>query len=312
MRKILFIAPPFYEYPKLIRKEFERRGYVVDYFKSYPTGLLYKLADFLHLTRCQRLLIDKFNSKTLGDLQGNYSCVFIIKASILGSDFLTKLRHNVTAPFVQYIWDDLKFDKGARNTFAFFDKILSYNPQDCQNEGLILRTNFFIPSEHQINKDIDLLFVASYKPNRLEFIKSILPEVRRNNFICSINMKCSILLFILTPRLWKYRQYLVFRPIKYDKMMDLLGRSRAVIDVSEKNQKGLTTRPFEALGVGAKIITTNKDIVNYDFYHNNNISIVNEDVPLINKQWLVFPYHQVPEHILSKYSVAAFVDDILN
>lgn len=311
MKRILFIAPPFYEYPKLIKEEFERRGYIVDFYKSYPTNFFYKLSDFLHFKKGQRYFINHFTHNILDSIRASYQCVFIIKASVLGCEFLDKLKSRVAAPFVQYIWDDLKFDKGAKNTFPYFDKILSYNPQDCATEGLSLRTNFYSPYEFEKDKTVDLFFVASYKPNRLEFIKKILPEVNKNKLTCCFNMKCSIIMFMLTPQLWKYRQFMVFHPIKYNKMMETLGSARAMIDVSEKNQNGLTTRPFEALHVDTKIITTNKDIIKYDFYQENNVLVIDEESPVIDINWFNTPYTQIPEAIIKNYSVTAFVDDIL-
>lgn len=312
MKRILFLAPPFYEYPALIRKEFEKRGYEVDYFNSYPSNILYKIADFFRYRRIQRLLIDSFNKRILSNVNSSYNQVFIIKASVLGSSFIKKLKEKVSARYVQYIWDDLKFDKEAKSTFLYFDKIMSYNPQDCQKEGLTLRTNFYTSLEYKKKKEVDLFFIASYKPNRLDFVKKILPEIKKKGLTCSINMKCSIFMYILTPKLWKYHQYLVFRPIKYYRMIEMLSCARAMIDVSEKNQKGLTTRPFEALHVNTKIITTNKDIHEYDFYNKNNVMVIDEECPSIDADWLNSPYVTIPETVLNKYSVKAFVDDVLN
>lgn len=311
MKRILFIAPRFYEYPKLIKEEFERRGFVVDYYKSYPTSFFYKLSDFLHFKRGQRCIINHYTHNILNSIHSSYHCVFIIKASVLGYEFIEKLKSYVTAPFIQYIWDDLKFDRGAKATFCFFDKIFSYNPQDCDSEGLTLRTNFYSSKKYKKDKTVDLFFVASYKPNRLDFLNKILPEIKKNNLTCSFNMKCSIIMFVLTPKLWKYRQYMVFHPIKYNKMMEMLGSARAMIDVSEKYQNGLTTRPFEALHVDTKIITTNKEITNYDFYHNNNVLVIDEESPVIDINWINIPYKQIDERILNSYSVSGFVDDIL-
>lgn len=42
-------------------------------------------------------------------------------------------------------------------------------------------------------------------------------------------------------------------------------------------QKALTERCFNAMYLGKKLITTNKDIVNYDFYSENNIYVYNEE-----------------------------------
>ena len=40
-----------------------------------------------------------------------------------------------------------------------------------------------------------------------------------------------------------------------------------VLDSAQDGQLGLTIRVLEAIGAKKKIITTNEDVINYDFYY---------------------------------------------
>ena len=44
-----------------------------------------------------------------------------------------------------------------------------------------------------------------------------------------------------------------------------------------KNQVGLTIRTFEALHLKKKLITSNKNIMKYEFYTPNNIYVIDEN-----------------------------------
>ncbi len=312
MKKILFITPPFYEYPFLIKRELDKRFDVVDFYISYPTSFVYKIIDFFHFRRIQRYLINHFTEGIINKVDEQYDFVFIIKASVLGRVFLQRLHEKVDARYVQYIWDDLKFDIGAKETFPYFDKILSYNPRDCMAENLVLRTNFCDREKCEKRlKKYDILFVASYKPNRLEFVKKILPQITSNGLSYRIFIKTSILMLLLKPSLWKFRKLMIFKPLSYNEMMANLAEARVMIDVAEKNQDGLTTRPFEALAVNTKIMSTNPYLKDYDFYDDNNVQIVDESHPVFDISWIKDPYNHIPETILNKYTISSFIDDVL-
>ncbi|HEY0091450.1 MAG TPA: lipopolysaccharide core biosynthesis protein rfaS, partial [Flavobacterium sp.] len=69
-------------------------------------------------------------------------------------------------------------------------------------------------------------------------------------------------------------------------------------------------RVFEAMGLGKKLITTNPDIVNYDFYNPNNIFVWEESTNEIPEYFLNTPYEELPENIYRKYSQENWVKTI--
>lgn len=73
----------------------------------------------------------------------------------------------------------------------------------------------------------------------------------------------------------------------------------------------MTFRVFEAIGLNKKLITTNKDIINYDFYNPNNIFIWDENIKEIPKDFLNKEYEKLPENIYRKYSLENWVKTIL-
>jgi hypothetical protein len=70
-------------------------------------------------------------------------------------------------------------------------------------------------------------------------------------------------------------------------------------------------RTIEMLGANKKIITTNTDIKHYDFYHPNNICIVDRDKVLVPTKFMETPYVPVEDQVKDRYSVNYFILDIL-
>jgi hypothetical protein len=84
-----------------------------------------------------------------------------------------------------------------------------------------------------------------------------------------------------------------------------------ILDVAKQGQTGLTFRPFEALGLNKKLITTNASIKDYDFYDPENIMIVEPGRICLEKEFFETPAKEVPEAIKSKYHVKQWLTDVL-
>ncbi|KES13538.1 hypothetical protein SASC598P14_010430, partial [Snodgrassella alvi SCGC AB-598-P14] len=83
------------------------------------------------------------------------------------------------------------------------------------------------------------------------------------------------------------------------------------VDFVIADHNGLGFRHFEALYYKKKIITTNKHIQYYDFYHPNNIFIWDDkNLGEINN-FLMKPYSPINPDIVAKYSFKNWIENIL-
>lgn len=91
----------------------------------------------------------------------------------------------------------------------------------------------------------------------------------------------------------------------YDDYRRELEHAGVLLDVNQKGQKALTMRVMEAIYFSKKLITNNEDIVNYDFYQENNIFLLPQDLGLISAEeiraFLDKPFVPYPEEILARY-----------
>jgi hypothetical protein len=60
-----------------------------------------------------------------------------------------------------------------------------------------------------------------------------------------------------------------------------------------------------------KLITTNSDIVNYDFYNPNNIHLIDENNPMIPTSFFESKYEDIPESIYKKYTIDSWLHEML-
>ena len=77
----------------------------------------------------------------------------------------------------------------------------------------------------------------------------------------------------------KYNEF-HYVPLKGKDMNDVYETSRCVLDSAQDGQLGLTIRVLEALGAKKKLITTNEDVINYDFYKPENIYVYEGKIDL--------------------------------
>lgn len=69
-------------------------------------------------------------------------------------------------------------------------------------------------------------------------------------------------------------------------------------------------RTIETHGMRKKLITTNQNIKNYDFYDENNILIVDRKNPVIPYAFVESKYKMLPENIYDKYSLTYWIKTI--
>jgi hypothetical protein len=91
---------------------------------------------------------------------------------------------------------------------------------------------------------------------------------------------------------------------------ELVKRSRIILDISKPGQAGLSFRFFEAMASRKKVITTNRSVVDYDFYNPANILVIDEANPVIPERFMTDPYVDVPEHIYRKYTLQGWVKTV--
>lgn len=147
-------------------------------------------------------------------------------------------------------------------------RIWSYDRGDCNKYGMrFYKSNpFFKCFMKPLRRPItDVLFVGGDK-GRAEFILDL------ENKLNSIGIITKFII-VKSSKFDKNKPF-YHKPVPYDKIIDMAAESKAILNIAMPGQTGVTLRDIESLILGVKLITTNKHIVNEDFYHPNNIYIL--------------------------------------
>jgi len=220
----------------------------------------------------------------------------------------------------------LEFKKYSKKTIGFFndniyrcpkikrvldcyDEVYSFEKDDCEKFNLKFAPNWIYSENVSLNNDTSLeygVFNISTIDKRLSTLIRIADELKSKK----INFK-----FIVYD---KKRKPTDGDGITYiDKHMSLLevndytNRSKVLLDIHRTGQNGLTFRVFESLGLEKKLITTNSEIKNYDFYNPNNILVIDEKNPVIPIDFFKNEYEKIPESIFEKYTLQGWVNNVI-
>lgn len=321
-KRVLFISIDFYEYNLRICKAMEELGYSVDFFCQDPgiNGIekLYKKFDekyeLIKSFKMQNALING-----LAGQKAEYSYILVIKGDKLQAEFLKKLKElNKNARMILYLWDDIGRVPNFFENRVFFDRIFTFDRFDKEKYNIEFLPLFFCDEFRYNNteKTIDVYFSGWEHSDRRELLEKLIGVFQKNNLkyyyyvytgFWSLQMqKIKKLDFKKEP------EYIKYKTLSMIKNAELTLSSRVLIDIQHPTQKGLTMRTIESLAANAKLITTNSDIVNYDFYSPENITVIDRDNPLVDVDFIKSPYKKIDKEIIEKYSLKSWIKTILS
>ena len=277
---------------------------------AYKNKFLYK--DFYH--RTSNFLSKTFKKVNLKDvyynslikekintLQPHYSRIVIIRPDLLNDEILNLLRSK-TDNFIAYYWDSVSFFCRKALIKGVFNKVYSFDTEDCKKYGFNQLTNFYyfdkIPAT--VNNNVYCLLSNDKRTPIVEKIGKYLSEKGIANTLKVFCNKPAATQYVLP----------IHRVIPYQIMLNEIAASAILLEIQKEEQRGLTFRPFEALGLSKKLITNNKRIKEYDFYDANNICIIdNEDIS-IPADFFTTPYKQINEAIKRKYHLDNWIETL--
>ena len=103
-----------------------------------------------------------------------------------------------------------------------------------------------------------------------------------------------------------------FKPMSYLENVEIVRKSKCILDIVYSEQSGLSPRPYEAMAANRKYITNNAEVMKYDFYDPDNILVVNLECINIPKEFLFSDFKPVDPSILYRYSLPGFVDEVFS
>lgn len=216
-------------------------------------------------------LMDKYEKKLIARI-GAYDYGLVIRPDAFGQKFLNSLRVQ-TKRLIAYQWDGMQRFSGAADTIKYFDEFYVYDDIDVkQYPGTVKAENFYfgnILNEYKLNeKRHDAYYLGSYD-ERINQVIDLCEELLDRGLSLNIKIPCSS----KNRKKLKNFPYIDTKRIfySYRENLKMASHSRIILDFGHKKlHEGLSFRPFEALGLGVKCITTNPIIKEQKFYNERN------------------------------------------
>lgn len=210
---------------------------------------------------------------------------------------------------IGYQWDGLSRFPAVYRRIDLFDKFFVFDPKDVRYPNMLPITNFYTNSfdigyseEHKS----DVYYVGTYMKRRASQLEEVITTLQAYGLsvkyhICKFkNRKPSFKYLDTTPVDLTYAENLRFA-----------FNSKILLDVPTVLHNGLSFRTFEAIGFDKKLITTNKEVKKYDFYHPNNTFIWEGQSVERLTDFLNAPYVKLAPHIKEKYSFNHWINNLL-
>lgn len=324
-KRILFIAPSLFGIPEKIRDKLKELGANVDYFDERPGNSFLIKA----LIRINKKLIGRYihnyHKSIIEETKDNqYDFIFFIKGeSFSEQDLKYLLGLHPESKSIVYHWDSIQNNPNALNLLDSFDYKFSFDKRDCEKLGLEFLPLFYYDEYSNTCIQIkdggyDLMFVGTVHSDRYRIITDIINQmVEKRKRVYSyffFQGKIMFYKYLITHKECRNieKSSVHYSPIKEDKLLDLYNTSRIIVDINHPKQTGLTLRCIETLGARRKLVTTNQDIVNYDFYNPNNILVIDRNNPHIPNSFIEGRYETVPLDIYTKYSLTTWCSNIFH
>jgi hypothetical protein len=315
-KKILFIAPDYYGFNEV----------VFDGLKEYSG------AEVFHITSNE-----DYKYRNFGEKIHNFLSKFFLKKNIknekASAEILKKLKDlpdldiviinrpdllsethlnyisKKTDKTVALLWDSLEKIPIKLDILKKFNTVLSFDENDCKQYNFQKITNFYFKKKVDSVINYDIAFLGTFDI-RFPILLKIFKYLQENNF------KAKAKIFSYHPeKIEKYYQDSIEninKIIPFNLSFSYYLDSLIILDLSQPNQEGLSFRPFEAIGLEKKLITTSKNILNYDFYDSQNIYIINNIEKLnIPESFFTTPYKKLSEEISDKYFIKNWIQNII-
>ena len=257
---------------------------------------LFKLYEHVHFCDVTRWLEDwKYKI-------AEYDVIFIFDG-VRGRDVIEYIRdHNKRARIIIYYINPVDFaDRKAPHHYKGLEcEFYTFDPIDAKKFGIEFKP-YFYPEEYMVDCDekVDIkqdVFFVGVDKDRLGIIKDLHKKFEQMNLTDK-------LMIVATPHK-KYsrsdEKWLAKR-VPYEKIAENIKQSRAILDIVQSGQSGITLRPMEAMFYNKKLITNNIYINEYDFYNPRNIFILQERNISELKEFLELPTIEINQKIKNKY-----------
>lgn len=233
----------------------------------------------------------------------NSEQIIILYDSIFGNDILYYIKKKYPLnKLILWYWNPVNKITDPKKFKNLDIHLWSFDKQDCTSYGMKYNSQFYfknLPIETSSLLDIDILFIG-YDKGRLGYLLQLKEKFNA--------LGLRVHYHIVNQNILHFNKYTEYKPpISYLKILELISRSKALLEIAQNGQAGLTLRALEAQFFSKMLITNNRDILQYNFYNKNNVFILEHDNYSDLRNFISKEYQAVEKNIVDYYSFENWV-----
>ena len=319
--KVLLISPEFFDYHKMFKQGIMDLGLDCDWYSdrpntSFATKALLRLNPKF-LNNKIREYLEQILSETK---KQQYKYVMVVMGEVLTEEFMTKLKkQQPNAKYVYVFWDSIVNFSCGLKLVKYFDRVYTTDRKDAEKykyNFIPLCYNPYVDTTSR-KTEYDFSFIGTIKNGKNRKVNKLIEDLNKkytNGFVYKYIQGKSVLLY----NKCKYSEDFAGAKIKdykyctisEEEAVEVFKKSMYVLDVPMNKQKALTGRSLNVLFLKKKLITTNKDIVNYDFYNERDIYVYDQKKGIdFNSPFFNSEFEEIPN--FEKYGLLSWLSQLL-
>lgn len=217
-------------------------------------------------------------------------------------------RVNPACQVVLFNWNKIDKQHHVYWRFSDPDAIYSTDPGDCARFHFHYNSIFYTK---QYRKDWQFknhrLFFIGRDKGRAAYLQEVKKHLTRAGITCDIRLVGSP---ARTGTSDPTDTLYTADVLDYPRYLSVTDNCDILLDVNQPGQEALTMRVMESIFRSKKLITNNATITNYDFYNENNIFLLPDDLDELSEDalldFLKRPFIPYPEEVLDYYDLEAW------
>jgi hypothetical protein len=324
-KSILLVSPAFFGYESSIKAKLIELGANVTYIDDRPSNNTLDKG----LIRVHKKLLDKkiskYYEKITTDLADReFDIVFLLNPEAMPLFFLKMCKSRwKNAFYVMYMWDSIKNRKHTLDYVSYCDRVFTFDKHDSALHKFKFRPLFYLDVYSSIrNTDdpivYDVCFMGTIHSDRYSVVKRVKDWCDDNSLSCYFYLYVQSKALFYLNKITKKNgnpsiEEVSFTKLSAAQLVEIVKSSQVVLDIQHLKQTGLTMRTLETLGAGKKLITTNPEVKEYDFYDPNRVMAIDRFKPEDNLNLDFFQRDdlKIPEQIVVNYSIGSWLKEIL-
>lgn len=239
-----------------------------------------------------------------------------ISADLFHPELLAYIRSKTRQSMACHQWDGMHRYPEIWACVPYFDRFFVFDNHDLTLGDFLPNTNFYFDHLATANTVIrnSLFFKGSHQESRAQIIQDFADYATQAGWQLDFQIVCP------RNRNKKHARQsypnnnvvLLYQRSTYAEYLTHIPAAGVLVDFLDTIHNGLSLRTFEALGYRKKLITTNRHVAQYDFYHPNNIYILTPHNFAGVQAFLDAPYHELQPEIYQKYGFGNWIRYVLN